>query len=113
MRAQGPAMHVEVVRAWPDRLWRQSVQLAPGATVGEAIQASGALHDFPELAGPGLAAGIFGRLANSTQLLADGDRVELYRPLHFDPKTSRRRRAAHKLAQRQAAASRNSSRARP
>ncbi|WP_195846919.1 RnfH family protein, partial [Bordetella pertussis] len=30
--------------------------------------------------------------------LADGDRVEIYRGLSFDPKESRRRRAEHRRA---------------
>lgn len=106
-------MQVEVVRAWPDRAWRRSVHLAPGATVQQALQASGLFQEFPELAGQPLSVGVYGRLVPTGEPLSDGDRVELYRPLRFDPKESRRRRAAHKLAQRQAAPSRSASRARP
>jgi uncharacterized protein len=37
--------------------------------------------------------GIFGRVCDPGQLLADGDRVEIYRPLAADPKSARRARA--------------------
>jgi hypothetical protein len=37
--------------------------------------------------------GIFGRLVGLGEPLADGDRVEIYRPLTDDPKRSRRERA--------------------
>ncbi len=107
------SLHVEVIRAWPDRIWRQNVKLNPGATVQQALQASGVFQVFPELAGQALALGIFGRPVQADEALSDGDRIELYRPLRFDPKESRRRRAAHRLAQRQAATVRNVKRARP
>jgi putative ubiquitin-RnfH superfamily antitoxin RatB of RatAB toxin-antitoxin module len=42
--------------------------------------------------------GIFGRAAEPQARLADGDRVEIYRGLSFDPKESRRRRAEHRRA---------------
>jgi len=37
--------------------------------------------------------GIFGKRVSLETRLADGDRVEIYRPLAMDPKESRRRRA--------------------
>jgi putative ubiquitin-RnfH superfamily antitoxin RatB of RatAB toxin-antitoxin module len=38
-------------------------------------------------------AGIHGRRVPLDTALADGDRVEVYRPLQADPKAARRRRA--------------------
>jgi putative ubiquitin-RnfH superfamily antitoxin RatB of RatAB toxin-antitoxin module len=38
--------------------------------------------------------GIHGKRASLDQPLAEGDRVEIYRPLAIDPKEARRRRAA-------------------
>lgn len=107
------SLQVELIRAWPDRVWRQSLQVAPGATVQHALQASDLFQIFPELKGQDLSVGIYGRVVQTDEALSDGDRVELYRPLHFDPKESRRRRVAHKLAQRQAAPARATRRARP
>ena len=43
-------------------------------------------------------AGIWGRKARLQQLLRDGDRVELYRPLQVDPKVARRERFARQGA---------------
>jgi len=37
--------------------------------------------------------GIFGKRVAMDTRLADGDRVEIYRPLKLDPKEARRRRA--------------------
>ena len=42
--------------------------------------------------------GVFGRAVEAGTPLADGDRVEIYRGLSFDPKESRRRRAEHRRA---------------
>ena len=42
------------------------------------------------------AIGIFGRKAPPEQVLREGDRVEIYRPLIADPKEARRRRAEQK-----------------
>lgn len=79
----------------------------------QALQQSDLFQLFPELKGQALSCGIYGRLVQVDEALSDGDRVELYRPLHFDPKESRRRRAAHRLAQRQAATAHAKTRARP
>ncbi|MGL4214860.1 MAG: RnfH family protein, partial [Morganella morganii] len=38
--------------------------------------------------------GIFSRPAKLTDIVSDGDRVEIYRPLIADPKEMRRKRAA-------------------
>lgn len=85
-------MRVEVAYALADRQWLLAVELPVGATVGDAVDASG-LIAAAALSGP-LEVGVFGRRCASTTLLVDGDRVEIYRPLSFDPMESRRRRAA-------------------
>jgi len=98
-----PAINVQVIYAWPTHVWQRDVQLAPNATVQDALNKSGVLQAFPEL----LASlntnsiGIYGRLADLHTRLHNHDRVELYRPLQVDPKESRRRRAAHRAARGQ------------
>lgn len=82
---------VEVVLAWPGHALRKQLSLAEGATVGQAVAAAGlgeheALVDLERL-------GVFGRRVAAGDLLRDGDRVEIYRPLAIDPKEARRRRA--------------------
>ncbi|WP_421570957.1 RnfH family protein [Stenotrophomonas sp. PD6] len=81
-------IQVEVVLAWPDRALSCRLQLADGATVGEAV-ALAALEGTQ--ACPAVA--VHGVLAQAIQPLRDGDRVELLRPLLADPKDNRRRRA--------------------
>ena len=42
--------------------------------------------------------GIFSRPAKLTDVLRNGDRIEIYRPLLADPKEIRRKRAAEQAA---------------
>ncbi|KRE89156.1 hypothetical protein ASG87_06375 [Frateuria sp. Soil773] len=83
---------VEVVLALPDRQLLRRVTLPAGATVADAIAASGLAHDCPGLVDPDRA-GIFSRRVTPQQAVRTGDRIELYRPLALDPKEARRRRA--------------------
>lgn len=69
------------------------VDLPPGSTLADAVSASGALERAGvEPAKAGYA--IFGQTARPGTPLADGDRVEITRPLVADPKAVRRDRAA-------------------
>jgi putative ubiquitin-RnfH superfamily antitoxin RatB of RatAB toxin-antitoxin module len=85
---------VEVVYALRDRQRVIQVRFAEGMTAIEAIEASGLLKDFPELAGRGLDLGVYGRVVQSTHLLRPGDRVEIYRRLAANPREARRQLAA-------------------
>ncbi len=64
----------------------------PGTTVVQALQASGLLVSFPELAASVPLVGVWGRKAAPQQVLRDQDRIEIYRPLTVDPKVARRTR---------------------
>jgi len=66
--------------------------LAAGATVSDAVEASGLRERHPEVDLDTLAIGLWGALCERSQLLRDRDRVELYRPLRVDPKEARRQR---------------------
>lgn len=85
---------VEVAFARPEQQWLRSVRLPAGSVVADAISASGIAALCPELAIGNDNVGVFSTLVGLDQLLADGDRVEIYRPLTRDPKESRRLRAA-------------------
>lgn len=85
-------MRVEVIYALADSHDLAVVELAPGATVADAIRASGIAERHPEIDLKKNGAGIFGRLVPLNRPLAEGDRVEIYRPLVADPKELRRRR---------------------
>lgn len=64
-----------------------------GATVAEAVNASGILAKHPEIDLAKNKFGIFGKLTKTDAVLRDKDRVEIYRPLIADPKEVRRQRA--------------------
>ena len=83
---------VEVAYAESGRQFLRRLELAAGATVAEAIAASGLEREFA-LEVAALAAGIWSKPVARDARLNEGDRVELYRPLKVDPKEARRRRA--------------------
>lgn len=90
-----PGGHVEVACAFPDCQRVVTLALpAGGITAGEAVAASGLLDAFPELRDLPLVLGIYGVVCDVERRLRDGDRVEIYRPLRHDPRTSRRERVA-------------------
>jgi putative ubiquitin-RnfH superfamily antitoxin RatB of RatAB toxin-antitoxin module len=70
------------------------VEFNDGLTALEAVERSGLLAEFADLAGGRLDLGIFGRVVRPDHRLAPGDRVEIYRPLRADPRDTRRRMAA-------------------
>ena len=91
-------VEVSVHYAEPHRHWWRQLRLPPGATVADALQASGFHAEHP--AWQGYAdVGIDGKVVPPETPLASNDRVEIYRPLTFDPMVSRRRRAAHRAKQ--------------
>lgn len=88
-----PTISVEVVYATPERQLLLAIEVEAGCSVGEAIERSGIRDAIPGLTVDPSAVGIFSRKVPLTHTLADGDRVEIYRPLLADPKETRRRRA--------------------
>lgn len=85
-------LSIDVCYALPDAQTLITVELAPGATVQQAIDASGILARHPEIDLAKLKAGIYGKIKPLDAALADHDRVEIYRPLIVDPKAARQRR---------------------
>ncbi len=77
-----------------------AVKLAPGATVREAIEASGVLAQYQELNAQPWTVGVFGVRVTLDSIVGPGDRVEIYRALVADPKDTRRRRAAQRARKR-------------
>jgi len=68
------------------------LQLPPGATVDDALRASGLAMQFPQMDWNNASVGVWGRESRPGQVLRDLDRVEVYRPLKVDPKVARRER---------------------
>ena len=84
-------MKVTVVYAAPGIEAVQGLDLAAGATVGEAVAASGLGQRLAMP--PAISFAIHGQRASPDTPLAEGDRVEILRPLVADPKSARRARA--------------------
>lgn len=92
-------LRAQVCHAQPERVWLRDLDdLAPGTTVAQALRISGFAQQFPDLDVWALGVGIYGRRVAPDTPLADGDRIEIYRALSFDPKESRRRRVEHRRA---------------
>lgn len=87
---------VEVVYATPAVQRCYAIELEEGATVRTALDQSGVLHDFPQIDLARDRVGIYGRLAALDEVLGEGDRVEILRPLVADPKAARKQRAARR-----------------
>jgi putative ubiquitin-RnfH superfamily antitoxin RatB of RatAB toxin-antitoxin module len=85
-------IRVEVIRAWPRRFESVALELGDGATLHDALAASGfALDGITGFA-------VFGERETPAYRLRDGDRIELLRPLQADPKDARRQRASRTSA---------------
>jgi uncharacterized protein len=84
---------VQVVYALPEAQRVYPVNVPDGATVADAIRASGVLTDHPALELDAHRFGVFGKTAAADRPVREGDRVEIYRPLKADPKEARRKRA--------------------
>ena len=87
---------VEVAYALPQKQYLQRVMLDEGATVEQAIQASGLLTLRDDIDLTKNKVGIYSRPVKLDDVVHDGDRVEIYRPLIADPKELRRQRAQQK-----------------
>lgn len=85
---------VEVAYALSQKQFLKEVQLDAGATVQDAIEASGVLDKFGDIDLKTNRVGIFSKPAKLDTALREQDRVEIYRPLIADPKEVRRQRAA-------------------
>ena len=94
---------VEVVYcAAPGQADHVRLLLDAGATVADAVQASGLLLRHA-LRAETLDVGIWSRVCGLDEVLRTGDRVEIYRPLQVDPKEARRLRYRKQRGQQGAA----------
>ena len=85
---------VDIVYALRDAQALVTLKLPAGATVRDAVEASGLLGKFPEIDLAKNKLGVFAKLVKPDTALRDRDRVEIYRPLIADPKEVRKQRAA-------------------
>lgn len=73
-------------------VFEETVQVAEGTTVLDALLASSLAQRYPDLQLPGAGIGVWGRAVGPSQLVSEGDRIEVYRGLLVDPKVARRER---------------------
>jgi hypothetical protein len=86
-------IRVELAHALPHVQRLVALELPSGATVREALNASGLLKRVPAAERARLRYGIYGGPAGLERRLRDGDRIDILRPLAMDPKEARRLRA--------------------
>ena len=91
-------LNIEIVYALPDDQTVLEITIDNGATVEDAIVKSGLLDtQYPDPAFNIIRnetpVGIYAERVNWQDLLREGDRIEIYRPLQIDPMEARRARA--------------------
>jgi len=107
MHVPGDSEKVETVEvlvcyaASSHSIWYKTCVLSLGSTVADALNQSGFHDAFPQVDCEISGVGIFGQRVSLDTKLSPGDRVEIYQPLIFDPKESRRRRALHRQQQQE------------
>lgn len=84
---------VEVVYAYPDKFFLKKIELDQVLSVQNVILQSGVLEKYTEIDLRENKVGVFSRTVKLTDMVEDGDRIEIYRPLIADPKEMRRKRA--------------------
>jgi hypothetical protein len=87
-------MHIGVAYADKFKQTWLKLDVPEGSTVQAAIERSGLLTQFPEIDLTKNKVGIFGRIVKLDTPIADGNRVEIYRPITADPETVERRDVA-------------------
>jgi uncharacterized protein len=91
--AEGGTITVTVLFSpGPREVHEWILALPAGATVLQALRASGLGAFVPEADLARVPLGIWGRKAKFDAMLRERDRVEVYRPLEIDPKLARRER---------------------
>lgn len=85
-------MNVGIAFARPTaQIWR-TLKVPKDATVRDVIELSGLLAQFPEIDLAINKVGIFGTVAKLDKPVKDGDRVEIYRPIHPDAELLEKKR---------------------
>jgi len=91
--ADADFIDVEVAYAEPEQQVIVPLRVRAGTAAREAVRQSGLLERFPGIALNDVGIGVFGIRVAPWAPLAQGDRVEIYRPLQVEPKQARRERA--------------------
>lgn len=85
-------INIQIVYATPERQTILDMTVDKPCTVEQAIAHSTLLADYPEVDFSKMTVGIWGKRVPHNNLCAEGDRIEIYRPLIIDPKQARKKR---------------------
>jgi len=91
-------MNVSLAYVEDDKQIWQKLDIPEGSTVRQVIEISGILEQFPHIDLENQKVGIHGKLAELSDTLKEGDRIEIYRPITADPATVKRRSVPAKQA---------------
>ena len=103
-QASGALSRKRCTVAWaaPARQYLWSLELPADATIADALAAARRAAEASQAAIPWDTAdvGVFGEPRLRHEVFADGDRIELYRPLRHDPREQRRERVQRERRRR-------------
>ena len=88
--ATADEIQVEIVVAMPDRQVLRSLRLPVGTDALGAVTKADLQSRFPDLDLKACRLAVWGRPVAGSHVLAEGDRVEVLRPLQLDPRDARR-----------------------
>ncbi len=74
----------------------RNIQVEQNTSLRQAVELSGLQVEAPGVDFARCRLGVWGKVRPGESLAADGDRIEIYRPLLVDPKIARARRARKK-----------------
>lgn len=93
-----PALEIEVAFATRSAQRIVPLQVPENTTARRAIELSGLQEKFPDFDFPSAPIGVFGKTVPDDYVLANFDRVEVYRPLAQSPTEARRKREKRKTS---------------
>ncbi|HXW75629.1 MAG TPA: RnfH family protein [Steroidobacteraceae bacterium] len=88
----GRGKRCRVAYATRERQYLWNVELSRSASIADALRAAREMARDEAIPWDSAAVGIFGEPRSRSDPCADGDRIELYRPLRCDPRERRRER---------------------
>lgn len=83
---------VSIVNLNAHQQWQQHLTVPAGTTIHQALNQAQLFKHFAELSPQNVMLGIFGIRKMLSDVLKEGDRVEIYQPLLCDAKKARRER---------------------
>ena len=86
-------IYIEVAFASSMHQKIMEMEVPVNTTARKAVEESGLDRIFPDFDFESAPIGVFGKVVPDDYLLADGNRVEVYRPLQQAPTDARRKRA--------------------